>query len=112
MAIAETIFSIPSYAQQNESQIKYMLMPKLILEQLCDNDKSGCRYYIGGVASVFYYDARGLICFPMKEDSGFETIDLDLVIESAKSGLSRASAEQEAAPVLYNVWKVAYPCKK
>src|SRR5467141_2437705 len=89
---------------------QFTFMPKMIIEQLCDTDKTGCRYFIGGVAGALYYSAKGVICFPMKEANGFLTIDLDQIMKTAQYGLSKVSFDEDAAPVLFSVWRAAYPC--
>jgi 3,4-dihydroxy-2-butanone 4-phosphate synthase len=83
-----------------------------MLEQLCEARDPGCRYFIGGVANTLYYSAKGTICFPMTETNGLKSIDLNPLIEKARYALSKVAFDQDAAPVLFNVWLAAYPCLK
>jgi len=78
---------------------------------LRENDP-GCRYYIGGVADTLFYTAKGTICFPMKEAQGFNTIDLDRLIETAKRQMYPLAFDQEMAAALFLIWRTAYPCQK
>ncbi len=50
----------------------------------------------------------------MKDTSpeGFKSIDLDRVIETTKQAMSEVGFDQEMVPVLFNVWRTSYPCKK
>ena len=89
---------------------KYIGMPKLLLEQLCEKNDPGCRYFIGGVADTLYYAAKGTICFPMKEANGLTSINLDPVVAAAKAEMSKMAFDQDMAAGLFIVWKNVYPC--
>jgi hypothetical protein len=90
---------------------QYIGMPKLTLEQLCEKNDPGCRFFIGGAADTLYYAAKGTICFPMKATGAFNSIDLDRVVQAAKSGMSPLTFDQDVAAALYLIWRTAYPCK-
>jgi hypothetical protein len=94
------------------AETRYMGMPKLMLEQLCEKNDPGCRFFIGGVADTLFYAANGTICFPMKEENGIRSIDLDRVIETAKAAMGPMAFDQDMAAGLYLVWKASYPCQK
>ena len=89
-----------------------MGMPKLVLEQLCEKNDPGCRFFIGGVADALFYAAKGTICFPMKEANGTRAIDLDRVVETAKGAMPPLAFDQDMAAALFIVWRTAYPCHK
>jgi len=91
---------------------KYVGMPKLVLEQLCESNDPGCRYFIGGVADALYYAAKGTICFPMKESNGLTSINLDPLIATVKKEMFNMAFDQDMAAALFIVWRKAYPCSK
>jgi hypothetical protein len=93
-------------------ETKYVEMPKLLLEQLCESNDPGCRVFIGGVAGSLYYAAKGTICFPKTESNGLTTINLDPLIASAKAEMSNMAFDQDMAAALFIVWRKAYPCSK
>jgi hypothetical protein len=110
-AVVVTICMVlPGVATAAEPQ--YMGMPKLVLEQLCEKNDPGCRYYIGGVADTLFYTAKGTIYFPMKEEQGFNSIDLDRLIETAKRQMYPLAFDQEMAAALFLIWRTVYPCQK
>jgi hypothetical protein len=90
---------------------QYIGMPKLVLEQLCEKNDPGCRFFIGGVADTLFYAAKGTICFPMKETNGLKSIDLDRVVETSKNAMSALAFDQDMAAALFIVWRTAYPCQ-
>jgi hypothetical protein len=91
---------------------QYVGMPKLVLEQLCEKNDPGCRYFIGGAADTLFYAANGTICFPMKEANGLRSIDLDRVVETAKSAMPPLAFDQDMAAALFLIWRTSYPCEK
>jgi hypothetical protein len=103
---------LASYATAAAQESKYVGMPKLVLEQLCEKNDPGCRYFIGGVADALYYAAKGTICFPMKDTNGIRSIDLERVVETAKGAMPPMAFDQDMAAGLFLVWKAAYPCQK
>jgi hypothetical protein len=91
---------------------KYVGMPKLVLEQLCEKNDPGCRFFMGGVADTLFYTAKGTICFPMKEANGLRSIDLDRTVQAAKAAMSALAFDQDMAAALFVIWRTAYPCQK
>jgi hypothetical protein len=109
--LAGTFVTVSSAALAAQEP-QYMGMPQLVLEQLCEKNDPGCRFFIGGVADTLFYAAKGTICFPMKETNEFKSIDLDRVVETAKNAMSALAIDQDMAAALFIVWWKAYPCQK
>ena len=109
---AGAVFVVVSGVEAMAQEPQYIGMPKLVLEQLCEKNDPGCRFFIGGAADTLYYAAKGTICFPMKETGGFKSIDLDRVVQAAKSGIPPLAFDQDMAAALFLIWRTAYPCQK